>query len=207
MINLYSTYIKNSNLPYRYHKDIELFVTEKTEGAFNRLDEIKNNINDFVKAGDNLYIWSHVTGSGKTTWASILLKKYIANKSDKAFNANTPAYFINVIDLLALKKASMNSIDARQELEKTEYKIKNSKLVVFDDIGMTTLSEYELTYLFAIIGHRLDNLKSCIFTSNLDPKDLAGSVGERLADRITSYSEIIGFSDKYNFRGLEKENK
>lgn len=207
MINLYNTYIQNSNLPYRYHKDTELLTTEKTEVAFNRLDEIKNNINDFVKEGNNLYIWSYITGSGKTTWASVLLKKYIANKSDRAFNANTPAYFINVLDLLALKKASMNSIDARQELEKTEYRIKNSKLVVFDDIGMTVLSDYELTYLFAIIGHRLDNLKSCIFTSNLDPKDLAGSVGERLAGRITGYSEIIEFSDKYNFRSLEKENK
>ena len=207
MINLYNTYIQNSNLPYRYHKDTELFVTEKTEGVFNRLDEIKNSIDDFVKAGDNLYIWSHATGSGKTTWASVLLKKYIANKSDKAFNANTPAYFINVFDLLALKKTSMNSIDARQELEKTEYRIKNAKLVVFDDIGMTVLSDYELTYLFTVIGHRLDNLKSCIFTSNLDPNDLASSVGERLAGRITGYSEAIEFADVYNFRGLEKENK
>ena len=207
MINLYNTYIKNSNLPYRYHKDTELLATEKTESAFNRLDEIKNNIDDFIKAGDNLYIWSHVPGSGKTTWASILLKKYIANKSDRAFNANTPAYFINVFDLLALKKASMNSIDARQELEKTEYRIKNAKLVVFDDIGMTALSDYDLTYLFTVIGHRLDNLKSCIFTSNLDPEDLAGTTGIRLADRITGYSEIIEFADKYTFRSLEKENK
>ena len=46
MINLYNTYIQNSNLPYRYHKDTELLATEKIEAAFNRLTEIKSNIND-----------------------------------------------------------------------------------------------------------------------------------------------------------------
>ena len=45
--------------------------------AFDWLNNIKNNISDFVTKGSNLYIFSTTTGNGKTAWSLKLAQSYI----------------------------------------------------------------------------------------------------------------------------------
>ena len=47
---------------------IDLYPDKEDYAAFSRLKEIKNNINDFVKNGKNILIYSKNTGNGKTEW-------------------------------------------------------------------------------------------------------------------------------------------
>ena len=75
---LKNLYYKNAEIPKRYMEEIPL--TPKTEEdlkSFNRLKIERENIDEFTKNGKNLLICSPVSGTGKTTWATKILKQYI----------------------------------------------------------------------------------------------------------------------------------
>ena len=65
-------------------------------------------------------------------------------------------------------------------------------LVVFDDIAVSGVSQYDYTQLFNIINKRMMAEKSTIFTSNIvDYEQLEELFGPRLASRVYTNSEII----------------
>ena len=68
--------------------------------------------------------------------------------------------------------------------------LKTLDLVVWDDIAIRKLTNFEQSYLTAIIDYRQNNIKSNIFTSNVLPKDLEVNVGSRLTSRLCS-DEIV----------------
>ena len=45
--------------------------------AFTFLKSVEDNVEKFVNSGDNLYIYSYITGNGKTAWALRILNSYI----------------------------------------------------------------------------------------------------------------------------------
>ena len=68
--------IDNSGLPNNLKGRTILQPDKIDYEAFCTLADIKQNIVDFVKQGKNLYIYSHNTGNGKSSWLSKLLKSY-----------------------------------------------------------------------------------------------------------------------------------
>lgn len=70
-------------------------------------------------------------------------------------------------------------------------KVLETPVLMLDDIGAERVTEWVAEKLFTIINTRHDNLLPTIFTSNLDPKQLAGHVGERTAWRIIEMCEVI----------------
>lgn len=64
---LKDVYINNSNIPKRYLQDISLRPVKEDVETFKELQDIKNNIVDFVNQGKNLFIYSSSVGNGKTT--------------------------------------------------------------------------------------------------------------------------------------------
>ena len=59
-------------------KNVDLFLTtEQDRKAFSTLANIKENINEFIKNGNNLYIYSSNVGNGKSVWALKLLQAYM----------------------------------------------------------------------------------------------------------------------------------
>jgi hypothetical protein len=73
-------------------------------------------------------------------------------------------------------------------------------LIIWDDIATKVGTEFELNHLLNMINTRMDNGKSNIFTSNLGSKELANSLGERLASRICNKSidiELHGADKRY----------
>jgi len=181
-------YLKNSNIPLRYKNDIQLDAYDSDLQTFGELNEIKQNISDFVKQGSNLLIWSTHVGNGKTTWATKMLKEYIKQVSDVSFKNDTPALFINVSNFINEKKYAMSDSSLAEKVLTIEKNILTAKLVVFDDIGDKTLSEYDLNLLYYWIDTRTANLKSCIYTTNQRPEDLKKSLSGKLCSRVVSYS-------------------
>lgn len=192
---LKETYLNNSQIPKRYLNDISLIPSVEDEGVFIELNKIKNNINKFVNEGRNLFIYSNNCGNGKTTMATKLLKEYINNVSNTKFKNNCPALFINITNFLNEKKLAITDISLQQKVYDTEQKILSANLVVFDDIGVKNISDYDLGALYYWIDYRTNNMKSCIYTSNLNINSLKNILDSRLYSRIVNYSILKEIKD------------
>ena len=188
-------YIKNSQLPLRYQKEIPLTVSALDIDAFNALDAIRTNIDTFVAEGNNLLLCSQNVGNGKSTWMSKLLKEYINRVSKYAHPNNCPALFLNINNFLNDKKLAMNDSNLMNHIIETEKNIFSAKLVVFDDLCVKNLSEFDMNNLYRWIDYRTSNCLSTMYTSNLLPEQLRQSLDERIYSRLVNYSKVIIIKD------------
>ncbi len=158
---------------------------------YTRLATIKSNIVDFIESGNNLYICSQYTGNGKTSWALKLMLKYF-NEIWAGNGFRVRGIFVNVPTLLLQLKNFSNPVS-----EKYRHDLLDCDLVIFDDIADVNISNYDYSNLLMIIDYRLQNEKSCIFTSNRVTKEqLEKSLGVRMTSRVWNTSEIIEFKGK-----------
>lgn len=181
--------MENSGLPKAKQKPIVLKLTEDNEmdtDAFLRLRDIRENIVDFVEHGRNLYICSDTTGNGKTSWAIKMLHTYFHYTAVGNYD-NLKGMFVSTTELLLRLK------DFNNPLSKTYLdNLRTVDLVVWDDIAVSGMSQYDFTQLYSIIDARVLAEKSNIFTSNQPTAEgLADFVGSRLVSRIYYTSEII----------------
>ena len=197
-MSLKEVYLNNSLIPKRYLNEISLIPAKVDEQVFKELNNIKLNIREFVDKGDNLLICSNNVGNGKTTWSIKFLKEYIDEVQNIKFKNNCPALFINVTNFLNEKKLSISDPELHSNVIDTERKILSAKLVVFDDLGVKDISQFDMGNLYYWIDERTNNMKSCIFTSNLLPKQLRNILDERLYSRIVKYSTIKEIKDGDN---------
>lgn len=188
-------YLKNSLIPKRYIEDIKLMPSVKDVQTFVELQNIKENIKEFVDNGKNLLICSQHAGNGKTSWATKLAKAYIDEVCDKGFKNNTPVLFINVNNFLNDKKLAINDKQLANKLNKVEKSILSAKLVIFDDIADKTLSEYDMNMMYYWLDYRTANLKSCIYTSNQLPEQLKTTLNGKMYSRVVNYSTIKYITD------------
>lgn len=200
--------IKESGLPIRNIENIQLIPEVKDVDAFRQLSLIKDNIVKFVNDGYNLLIYSNNPGNGKTTWASKLGLEYINYICEYA--TEDPFLYINLPLYFDIRKASIQDKSLCDEVYRTELLIKKAKLVIFDDIGIKDLTEFEKQLFYIWVEYRTSNKKSCIYTSNIYPQNFTNIFGPRIADRIIGYSTIIeikGQSRRNDTNFLEVINK
>lgn len=183
--------MENSGLPKAKQQPIELFIDEgnaEDKKAYRELASIRANIVDFVTSGKNLYICSKYPGNGKTSWAIKMLHTYFHYTAVGNYD-NLKGMFVSTTDLLLRLKDFNNPVSA-----KYKDNLENVDLVVWDDIAVSGISQYDYTQLFHIVDNRILAEKSNIFTSNLvNDTDLIKCLGPRLASRIYNTSTIIEF--------------
>lgn len=182
---IYST----SNIPLRYRRDEKLYPDGCDLNSFKSLRNFKDNIIDNVSEGKGLFIYSKNTGNGKTSWAIKMLNEYIKKMVFKRDldGFDKMVYYVNTPELLE---------ELRQGYSTGEYgsiicKLKEADVVVFDDIGAEKATEWVRERLYTIINYRINNLKSNIFTSNLDIEQIGISLGDRIASRIRDNNYVI----------------
>ena len=163
--------------------------------SFMRLLEIKDDILNFVNSGKNLLIYSNNTGNGKTQWSLKLMLRYFSLIwSTDSFSVR--GLFINVSRMCnALKDSIFKDSEYIEHIKENIYK---ADLVIWDDIGLKSLTPYEHDYLYSFINLRIESNKSNIFTSNLTNDAFKDAIGDRL------YSRIIGCSEAIIFKGSDK---
>jgi DNA replication protein DnaC len=160
------------------------------KNSFDRLNEIKNSICDFVGSGNNIYIYSSTTGNGKTAWSLKLAQNYIGkiwyekDLSCEVLFISVPRY------LLSIKDAISNNNEYAKHIKEN---VLSANLVIWDDIATKGMTEFETENVLSIIDARISSGKSNIFTSNILPQELSLYVGDRLASRILGTSESIKF--------------
>jgi DNA replication protein DnaC len=87
--------------------------------------------------------------------------------------------------------AHKNNISAKDEhLAEVIKLIPKVDLIVWDDIGIENLTQYEHDILISYIDQRVLEGLSNIYTGNIQPDDLATKLGERLASRINYSTKI-----------------
>lgn len=184
----------HSGLPEAKQRPIALYLTDDNSGdenAFKRLAEIRKNIVDFVQQGKNLYICSKWTGNGKTSWAIKMLHTYFHHTAVGNYD-NLKGMFVSTTELL-LQLKDFNNPVSKTYLDN----LKNVDLVIWDDIAVSGMSQYDFTQLYTIIDKRILSEKSNIFTSNQpDVEGFAKMMGNRLASRIYYTSEIVELKGK-----------
>jgi DNA replication protein DnaC len=155
--------------------------------AFTCLAGIRESIDEFVTEGQQLYIHSKNCGNGKTTWAIKLMLQYF-NEVWAGNGFEPRGLFINVPLFIMAHK---NNISAKDEhLAEVIKLIPKVDLIVWDDIGIENLTQYEHDILISYIDQRVLEGLSNIYTGNIQPDDLATKLGERLASRINYSTKI-----------------
>lgn len=191
-------YLYNEALiPIKQRKRFPLRVdadgTDKAE--FMQLKNAAINIEKFIEAGANLFIYSQTCGNGKTAWSIRLIQAHLENiwyKTDlrcRALFISVPRY------LLAIKNNISKTDEYAQHINKNIF---DADIVVFDDIATKGITQFEAENLFSIIDTRMNMGKSNIFTSNIIPAQLNELLGPRLTSRIINLSTVI------QFRGRDK---
>ena len=183
--------MEHSNLPVAKRQPQKLDVQDVDYIAYLRLDTIRQNIVEWVNSGKNLYIASHNTGNGKTSWAIKLMLKYF----DQVWDGNgfrTRAIFIHVPAFI-MKCKDFNNVD--REFEDLKKQIQDVDLVVWDDIGSTSISQYDYSNLLMTIEARVFNGKANILTGNRTTRqEVESALGAKLTSRLFgSETEIIEF--------------
>lgn len=145
-------------------------------------DYIKN-IEKHVQKGQG-FIFLGGVGTMKTTLAIAVLRFYLEKKKQ--------GYFIPMVSLLD----TLNSMRERHDggLMNFENKIRNTPLLVLDDLG----AEYDHTFIQAkvdaIIAERYNRMKATIITSNLPPKDILDRYQLRIFDRLKATNKLLVFN-------------
>lgn len=179
--------MQHSELPISKQYKLPLIPEEVDVESFNRLVIIKENIINFVETGQNLYIYGTKTGNGKTSWAIKLLQEFI-HRSWEGNCYTEIALFIHVPSFLLNSKLSIKTIIP--EYDRIIPQIGEIDLVVWDDISVSNLTNYEFELLLSFIDKRTFAGKSNIFTSNITPQKLPITLGERIASRINDSIQI-----------------
>lgn len=177
----------------RVHKGLRYDSDGTDRDVFIYLSNIQKNIVNFVSNGSNLFLHSRITGNGKTEWAIRLAQEYIESIWYKA-DFKPYVIFINVPHFLLALKNSIGKEDEYVEYIKSN--VFSVPLVIFDEIGVRSLSEFDHEHLLNFVNARLDSGLSNIYTSNLCSDELKEKIGARLYSRIVNASSNVEFNGK-----------
>lgn len=183
-----------------WHPPANIKVYAEDVNAMATTQHIRRNIYSFVKNGQNLWMYSTVSGNGKTYRATTLACTYILNnvlKENYFDNMVRYVYFPKYIaDFEIMEKYSFENERRNRFFENLE-SLYTSDLVIWDDFGYGSDSRIETTILRAIINDRVNNGKSNIFISNKSLQEISPLIGR------TMYTRIVDSSLLVEFRGLD----
>lgn len=183
--------MEHSNIPKNKQKPLILSPYQCDYEAFCRLEDIKNNIVEFVEEGRNLYITSSIVGNGKTSWSLKLLMKYFEEVWDG--NGYQPRGVIIHVPTFLAKCKDFKTTD--YEFEELKRLVLDIDLVVWDDIAGVTMSNYDYSQLLVCLDAREFKGLANIFTGNISDRDsLLNALGAKITSRIwNNNTEVIEF--------------
>lgn len=146
-----------------------------------------------IKQGRGL-ILSGSVGTMKTTLAIAILRKQI----DRGGNGLFVPMCSLLDNLFTMRECN------KEEWVRYEQKIRNTPLLVLDDLGGEDNGQaWVLSKVDSIITERYNRLKSTIVTTNLLPKKIQMNYSGRIVDRLRSTSEMLVFEGE-SLRGMDE---
>jgi DNA replication protein DnaC len=184
--------VQQSNIPSSKWIPLKL-RPGKDRPAFIRLQEIKDDIENWTKSGGNLYIYSDTFGNGKTSWAIKLMLAYF-NQVWAGNGFRRRGIFVSVPEFMDRNREIINNRD--EEFVKMREDLLKCDLVIWDDITSIKLTDFNHAVLLNYIDARVLSNKANIFTGNVDYEGMVKNLGGRLASRVWNGSEIVQFVDQ-----------
>lgn len=175
--------LESSNIPKSKWTHHPLEPDKCDVQAFKRLVKIQKNITTFVNQNNFLYLYSTTCGNGKTTWSIKLMLQYF-NEVWSGNGFKRRGIFINVPTFLSKCKDVISNPDP--EFEELRQDICTADFVIFDDMVVNKMSNYDYSTLLTYTDQRIFNEKTTVFTGNIPLDNLSYFIGDRLASRITS---------------------
>jgi len=182
--------MQNSGIPRNRQYSALLTPSKQDVKSFILLNDIKNDMVNFVENGESVYIYSDNFGNGKTTWAIKLMQSWF----DKVWAGNgfrCRGIFIHVPTFLTKIKEGISRKD--EDFETLKSRLIDVDLVIWDDIAATKLSDYDHANLLTYIDQRKLQGLSNIYTGNLPQSDLQEALGNRLSSRVWNDSTPVRF--------------
>jgi DNA replication protein DnaC len=127
------------------------------------------------------FIYVHGTcGVGKTHLICAVQKQFNADGvfSDLVFSSE--------MFLQLHKSFGRNAADMEDAIIAKYAPFSGASVVLFDDVGAQKISDYTVDAWYKIVDRRYRQNLPTFFTSNLTPKELAATLGDRTASRIQS---------------------
>lgn len=195
--------MKYSGIPKNLYGTQSLYLPNVDIEAYKTLLNIKDNIKDFVQNGNNLYIYSKVTGNGKTTWGIKLLQSYF-NSVWLGNGLRLRGFFIPTQAFLLDKKNAFSGntsedsklfsvTDSFGHNLLTTKNLINCDIIVWDDFLLNNISPYDYANIFAIIDQRYLNGKTNIFTAGGSLAELDSVYGSCISSRIAMNCTVVEF--------------
>ena len=188
--------LESSNIPKSKWTHHKLRAEVCDVEAFQRLANIQKRIETFVEQNNFLYLYSTNCGNGKTTWTVKLMLQYF-NEIWSGNGFRRRGLFINVPTFLTKCKDVISHPD--EEFERLKQDIPNVDFVIFDDMVVNKMSNYDYSTLLNFTDQRIFNEKTTMFTGNIPLDSLSAYVGDRLASRILSGISI-------ELKGVDRRN-
>lgn len=146
-----------------------------------KLDPYLKNILEEVDNGRNFVFVGEMTGMGKTYMASAVLNNYIYKACQTTrFDYEHPiALFVDYVEL-------MDTLRYSEDDDVYFNTIKNVPLLLLDDMGAGTMSDFVREQTFLIINYRHNHRLSTVVTSNVPLERWASDnmFGKRITSRI-----------------------
>jgi len=141
---------------------------ESIERAFNQARTYANSVKGWLLIQGRY-------GCGKTHLAAAI--------ANECVNHDIPTLFLTVPDLLDTLRFSFDSSDVSFE-ERFE-EIRRAPLLILDDFGTQSATDWAREKLFQILNFRYINLLPLVVTTNLDLEEIEGRIRSRLSDPDT----------------------
>lgn len=160
-------------------------VPEAIRYQYGEVKDFAANLQDNLDEGRGLLLKGSV-GTMKSTLAVAVLQKQIVDGRSGRF-ISMASLLDNIFSLKA-KNAS--------EWAQFEQDLRETPLLVLDDMGSEHTEGWVLTKVDAIISERWNRCRSIIITTNLSGEQLKKTYAERVIDRLKNTMQVINFTGK-----------
>lgn len=114
-------------------------------------------------------------GTGKTMLATAALKE----RMRKSENAGVWRNFVSLITEL-----QSHFTDERLSAASLIQEIASAPILLLDDLGVTMATQWQRAVLYTIVNERYTRGLPAVFTTNLQPSELADVIGARVVERL-----------------------
>jgi len=176
-----------SNIPRLYQYRLqEVLFDPSDNNVFIKVNEICKNVLDWVKGGNNLFLYGD-SGNGKTTLACHVANEYI-RKAVPYAGMDAIVYYIRSFDFL--DELKLHQTSPTLEFEGVLETVQEVDLLIIDDLGVEASNNWVREKLLSIFDYRIGEIKSTIVTSNLDLVELKKLHGSRIEDRLGAFTQL-----------------
>lgn len=181
--------IRNSGIPKLY-RDSRLDNFEVRQGTEKALKASKAYVERFAELADGGkgIIFTGNTGSGKTRLAAAIGNALLDS-----------GYTVKFISFVSLIDKINNADDYGKTEADTIAELTQCKLLIIDDICVTTVNDRWKRVLYSVVDNRINDIKPTIFTSNItNIEEIKTKLNEQIYDRISgSCAEIKVLASSY----------